>query len=107
MIQYVEPMKIRQIITHLLILSFSATAFAKAAFRLDSLDDQFQKSIQFMYQNMTQPDASPGAIVAAPSHDHPDYYYHWVRDAALTVQAALDLYENGQVSSRQKQDLRK
>lgn len=30
-----------------------------------------------------------GAIIAAPSHQQPDYYYHWTRDAALVMTARL------------------
>lgn len=30
---------------------------------------------------------SSGAIVAAPSQSEPDYYYHWVRDAAISMKS--------------------
>jgi len=30
---------------------------------------------------------SSGAIVAAPSQSHPDYFYHWVRDAAISMKS--------------------
>jgi glucoamylase len=30
---------------------------------------------------------SPGSIVASPQTDNPNYYFHWVRDSALVVQA--------------------
>jgi glucoamylase len=31
-----------------------------------------------------------GAIVAAPSQTHPDYFYHWVRDAAISMKSFYD-----------------
>ena len=38
------------------------------------------------------PNASPGSVVASPSHD-PDYRYHWVRDGALVMNTVFGLYE--------------
>lgn len=29
------------------------------------------------------PDVAAGAVIASPSKEHPDYYYQWVRDAAI------------------------
>lgn len=30
-------------------------------------------------------DGAKGAVMASPSRSHPNYYYHWIRDAALTM----------------------
>merc|ERR1711892_1065534 len=37
-----------------------------------------------------------GAIVAAPDHETPggDYYYHWMRDAGLSIKAWMDINHN-------------
>jgi len=70
------------------------------------LETQFQRSAALMIQNMIRQDAAPGAIVAAPSRQHPDYFYHWVRDAALVMEVSMDLYQSGKISSAQKQRLR-
>merc|ERR1712123_55321 len=37
-----------------------------------------------------------GAIVAAPDHETPggDYYYHWMRDAGLSIKAWMDINDN-------------
>jgi glucoamylase len=86
-----------------LLLGLSAQS-ANRTFVSD-LNDQFAKSIVFMTANMGGSDLVPGAIIAAPSHQHPDYYYHWVRDAALTLEAALDLYENQLLSPDQKKKM--
>lgn len=32
---------------------------------------------------------APGSLVAAPSFDNPDYYFHWNRDSALVVSTLL------------------
>jgi len=34
-----------------------------------------------------------GAVLASPSKSDPDYYYHWTRDAALTMATVARLYE--------------
>ena len=36
---------------------------------------------------------SNGAVLASPSQSDPDYYYHWTRDAALTMDTVAGLYE--------------
>ncbi len=68
---------------------------------------QFSRSIDFMMMNMIRTDIAPGAIIAAPSKQRPDYFYHWTRDAALVLEAALDLYQSGQLNLRQRQMLQK
>lgn len=72
-----------------------------------SFDDQFSNSKQFLISNMTRPDAMAGAVIAAPSLRAPDYYYHWVRDAALTVKASLDLYQDGRLTEQERLTLQK
>ncbi|KAF2816443.1 glucan-alpha-1,4-glucosidase-like protein [Mytilinidion resinicola] len=37
-------------------------------------------------------DAAPGSVIASPSKEHPNYYYQWVRDAAITTSTLVDLY---------------
>src|SRR5580693_205587 len=35
---------------------------------------------------------SDGAVIASPSIANPDYYYHWVRDGALTMDVVVSFY---------------
>lgn len=74
---------------------------------LQSFEDQFVKSTNFMMQNMIRSDVTAGAIIAAPSQQNPDYFYHWVRDAALTLEASLSLYENGYLNLEQQSKMQK
>ncbi|WED44437.1 glycoside hydrolase family 15 protein [Legionella cardiaca] len=37
-----------------------------------------------------------GAVIASPSRYYPDYYYDWVRDAAITMGLIETWYENGE-----------
>ncbi|KAI9880629.1 MAG: Glucoamylase, intracellular sporulation-specific [Pleopsidium flavum] len=41
----------------------------------------------------------PGTVIASPSRSHPDYYYQWVRDAAITTSTLVSLYAFDPTSS--------
>ncbi|KAL2349714.1 glucoamylase I precursor [Cryomyces antarcticus] len=43
-------------------------------------------------------DATPGTVIASPSREHPDYYFQWVRDAAITMSSLVDLYTDDPAS---------
>ncbi len=55
-------------------------------------------AIQKVLENISPEDGRPGAILASPSRSNPNYYFHWVRDAARTIRTlvalqSLDTYE--------------
>lgn len=77
------------------ILLFATLVFSKSNFKpLNSseLELQFQRSIVFLLKNTSPQDGARGSVIAAPSRSHPDYYFHWVRDAALVVESLMDVY---------------
>lgn len=41
----------------------------------------------------------PGTVVASPSREDPDYWYQWVRDAAITMNSLVDIYSDDPTSS--------
>lgn len=43
--------------------------------------------------NISPKGVKPGVVLASPSQLHPDYYYHWIRDAALTMDTVNTLYK--------------
>jgi glucoamylase len=49
-----------------------------------------------LMKNISPRDAVPGVVVASPSRENPDYYYHWVRDAALVMDVVNSLYNREQ-----------
>ena len=51
-------------------------------------------AIHKIVQNSSKPDALPGTIVASPSRSHPDYYFHWTRDASLTALTMVRMLES-------------
>lgn len=38
--------------------------------------------------------AGSGAVIAAPSNNHPDYAYHWMRDGAISMNIANEVLQN-------------
>ena len=51
-------------------------------------------SLNKIIENISPSDASPGVVIASRSTSNPNYYYHWVRDAGLTVEALIELYQS-------------
>jgi glucoamylase len=49
-------------------------------------------SIYKILLNVSPLDSKPGAVVAAQTKVGPNYYFHWVRDAGLTVDAMVTEY---------------
>lgn len=48
-----------------------------------------------LLKNIHPVGTKPGVVVASPSQSKPNYYYHWTRDAALTMSVVahlLDVY---------------
>lgn len=39
-------------------------------------------------------DVAPGAVIASPSKIEPNYFYQWVRDAAITIQSLIEYLDD-------------
>lgn len=46
-------------------------------------------SSQKILDNISPSDALPGAIIAARTRQEPNYYFHWIRDAALVMESIV------------------
>lgn len=67
-----------------------------------SFDDwlRFQEEVsrERLMRNVSPPGTARGVVIASPSRHNPttgepDYFYHWVRDAALVMGVVTDLFE--------------
>lgn len=79
-----------------LVFTFSASAALNPLVEPDFerwLAKQEKTSIVRMLANVSPADAVPGVVIASPERYTPNYYFHWVRDAALTMDVVLDLYD--------------
>jgi glucoamylase len=59
-------------------------------------------SVGRIMMNISPADAQPGVVVAAQTRVAPNYYYHWVRDAGLTMDAVASQYEVSNSASEKK-----
>lgn len=70
-------------------------ANAAGAFRTMPLGDwmDWEKTVaeQRLRANLSPSGTSRGVVIASPQRENPDYYFHWVRDAALVMDVVLDL----------------
>lgn len=61
---------------------------------------QENESIKRMFANISSPDSARGSVMASPERHEPNYFFHWTRDAALTMGEVLDLYDRAIGSDR-------
>lgn len=46
---------------------------------------QTSRSLDRVYKAISPADGARGSVMASPSKDRPDYYFHWIRDSALVM----------------------
>lgn len=63
-----------------------------SAYNVMAWDTDLEASVKWLSANISPLGAAPGTVIASPSREHPDYYYHWVRDAGLVMSTWLDVY---------------
>lgn len=63
------------------------------AFGADPYQNQYSISVKKMIANIDRNDIAAGAVVASPSKYDPDYFFHWIRDAALVMDVVVGLYQ--------------
>ncbi|KAJ1565144.1 Glucoamylase, intracellular sporulation-specific [Nowakowskiella sp. JEL0078] len=72
------------------------STFSPSRLLLDNwLQSQLPASLIRILKNISPLNTAKGCIVASPSTSNPDYFYHWVRDSALTMSLISRLYEAG------------
>jgi len=51
--------------------------------------------------NFNNPEVHKGLIIASPSKDDPNYFYHWIRDAGICMTTIFKLYEKKILSKKE------
>lgn len=54
---------------------------------------------EFLLNSISATGTAAGSVIASPSKKDPDYFFHWIRDAALTMNTVVDLYKTSQTDS--------
>lgn len=55
---------------------------------------EVEASLQRIINNLDHPGITPGAIIASPTQNEPNYFFHWTRDAGLTVLTLMQQASN-------------
>ncbi len=72
-------------------------AGAQAALPLETwLQTEKQISIERLLRNISPAGTVPGTVVASPSKDSPNYYFHWIRDSSLVMEQIVQLYSRAE-----------
>ncbi|MFM8270452.1 MAG: glycoside hydrolase family 15 protein, partial [Pseudomonadota bacterium] len=56
------------------------------------IPQQEQIAFRNLLRNISPAGTAKGVVVASPSRQDPDYWYHWIRDAALVMDVIVDAY---------------
>jgi glucoamylase len=72
----------------LLLGLFSVTSFGQ-----DRYTEMLRSSYTGVFTNLNNPEVASGVVIASPSRQNPNYFYHWVRDAGLTMMELVQLYQ--------------
>jgi glucoamylase len=56
------------------------------------LPQQEQIAVRNLLRNISPAGTAKGVVVASPSRQDPDYWFHWVRDAALVMNVIVEDY---------------
>lgn len=90
----------------LLVIASSLADSRPASARVESLEAWLQRqeaiSVQAMLRNISPAGTRQGVVVASPSRHNPDYFYHWVRDAGLTMDVVVDLYASARTTREKR-----
>ena len=76
-----------------LVLSPLAMADSTSASFSAWMDSEATRSFQGLFANIEPTGTAPGIVIASPQRAGPNYFYHWIRDAALTMDVVRGLYE--------------
>ncbi len=79
----------------------SKSFLAQRAFDDANFNDQKIKSEAFLLQNLNVQGIRAGIVIASPSQTAPNYFYHWVRDAAISFMQIQNYYLTNASPSRQ------
>ncbi len=68
----------------------------------DYLRKQEDVSVRKLLANISPRDGAAGAVIASPSRQDPDYYFHWVRDAGLVMDPVVTMYSQARGADKQR-----
>ena len=76
-----------------LILCAAIAIFSTSTGASTWFEDEQPNALARLLANIHPAGTAPGVIVASPQRSAPNYFYHWTRDSALTIDVLLSLFE--------------
>lgn len=74
---------------------------------------QSNYSFQYILENiggvlsiLDKSEVAPGVVIASPLKEHPNYFYNWIRDSALTLRSVIYYLDDGAEHLRHAEELR-
>jgi glucoamylase len=64
------------------------------------LQKESQIAETLLLKNISPEGTKPGSVIASPQKENPNYYRHWVRDSALTMQVVLKFWSENKIRSK-------
>ncbi len=58
------------------------------------LEGERDIAMKGLLNHISPKDGMPGSVIASPSKNNPNYYFHWVRDAALVMDVIVKRYQH-------------
>ena len=49
--------------------------------------------VEKLFKNLNHSNITPGCVIASPTKNNPNYFYHWIRDSALTTLTLSKMYK--------------
>src|SRR3989338_8479771 len=77
--------------------------FSPSTYALDEtwLDKETAIASEKILLNISPEEESPGSVVASTSKENPNYFYHWVRDAAIVMDVITKRYAQEEPPDRE------
>ncbi len=65
---------------------------------MSNFNNDIEKLMDGLFMNFQKKGIMPGVVIASPSKKDPNYFYHWVRDAAITMKCVILLYKKQKIN---------
>ena len=65
---------------------------------MSNFNNDIEKLMDGLFINFQKKGITPGVVIASPSKKDPNYFYHWVRDAAITMKCVILLYKKQKIN---------
>ena len=75
------------------VMNLGLIFIALISFNVDASRISYERSLELLLKNINPEGTPAGTVVASPSKSSPDYFYHWVRDAALVMSTIYEAME--------------